>query len=409
MKLTVVIVNYNVKAYLSQCLFSVERAIRGLSAEVIVVDNASTDGSVDELSATFPWVRFIANKENVGFSRANNQAIRESRSEYVLLLNPDTLVGEEVLEACVAFMDSYPDAGGVGVKMLKEDGDFAWESRRGVPTLMTSFYKMVGLCNLFPESRVFGKYYMRYLDKDEVNRIEIISGAFMMLRRSALNEVGLLDETFFMYGEDIDLSYRLLKAGYNNYYLPRPIVHYKGESTQKTSFRYVRNFYNAMLIFYDKHFRRHRWMSWLVRLGIYAMGGVEFFWRQYYRLFKPSQESEAERYKMLVVGSPEMCQQMQQLCERNGLKCTLLPLNPNDEEDHTLPLKQIAGQRGKEVYNYIVFDTEMFAYSDILSFISREHSRKDYEQMHLGLYSMLTETLVFWSKCFTLHPLEEKR
>ena len=210
MKLTVVIVNYNVKSYLHQCLHSVERAIRGMNAEVVVVDNASTDASVEELSASFPWVKFIANTENVGFSRANNQAIRQSKSDYVLLLNPDTVVGEEVLEACVSFMDSHADAGAVGVKMLREDGGFAWESRRGVPTLTTSFYKMVGLCSLFPHSRVFGKYYMRYLDENEVNRIEIISGAFMMLRRSALNEVGLLDETFFMYGEDIDLSYRLL-------------------------------------------------------------------------------------------------------------------------------------------------------------------------------------------------------
>ena len=160
MKLTVVIVNYNVKTYLAQCLHSVSRAIRGLSAEVIVVDNASTDGSVEELSAAYPWVKFIPNTDNRGFSCANNQAIRESASDYVLLLNPDTVVGEEVLEACVAFMDSHPDAGGVGVRMLKDDGSFAWESRRGVPTLMTSFYKMVGLCSLFPQSRIFGKYYI---------------------------------------------------------------------------------------------------------------------------------------------------------------------------------------------------------------------------------------------------------
>ena len=404
MKLTIVIVNYNVKSYLHQCLHSVERAIRGMNAQVVVVDNASTDGSVEELSVLFPWVKFIANTENVGFSCANNQAIRETKSDYVLLLNPDTVVGEEVLEACVAFMDSHADAGAVGVKMLKEDGDFAWESRRGVPTLTTSFYKMVGLCSLFPTSRVFGKYYMRYLDENEVNRIEIISGAFMMLRRSALNEVGLLDETFFMYGEDIDLSYRLLKAGYHNYYLPYPIIHYKGESTQKTSFRYVRNFYNAMLIFYDKHFRNHKWMSWLVRMGIYAMGSVEFSWRQYYRFAARVQENDAERYKMLVIGSTEMCHEMEELCRQNQLKCTLLPLNPHEEEEHTLPLGQIAELRACESSNYVVFDTEMFSYSDILSFIEREHLRKDYEHMHLGLYSMASKALVFWSKCFYLHP-----
>lgn len=403
MKLTVVIVNYNVKSYLCQCLHSVERAIRGLSAEVVVVDNASSDDSVAEVSRLFPWVRVIVNKDNVGFSRANNMAIRESKADYVLLLNPDTIVGEEVLSSCVAFMDRHSDAGAVGVKMLKEDGDFAWESRRGVPTLMTSFYKMIGLCSLFPNSRVFGKYYMRYLDENEVNRIEIVSGAFMMLRRSALNEVGLLDETFFMYGEDIDLSYRLLKAGYQNYYLPQVIVHYKGESTQKTSFRYVQNFYNAMLIFYDKHFRNQRWMSWMVRIGIYAMGGVEYLGRQYGRLATHTQETDSNRYKMLVVGTPEMCQEVESLCIRHRLQYTLLALNPHDEEEHTLPLKSITEYRGKDAYNYIVFDTELFNYSDILSFMQREHLRKDCEQLHLGLYSMMTKTLVFWSKCFPLN------
>ena len=403
MKLTIVIVNYNVKSYLCQCLHSVERAIRGLSTEVVVVDNASSDDSVAEVLRLFPWVRVIANQENVGFSRANNMAIRESKSDYVLLLNPDTIVGEEVLSSCVAFMDNHSDAGAVGVKMLKEDGGFAWESRRGVPTLMTSFYKMIGLCSLFPNSRLFGKYYMRYLDENDVNRIEIVSGAFMMLRRSALNEVGLLDETFFMYGEDIDLSYRLLKAGYQNYYLPQVIVHYKGESTQKTSFRYVQNFYNAMLIFYDKHFRNQRWMSWMVRMGIYAMGGVEYLGRQYGRLATHAQESDSNRYKMLVVGTPEMCQEVESLCIRHRLQYTLLSLNPHDEEEHTLPLKSITEHRGKDAYNYIVFDTELFNYSDILSFMQREHLRKDCEQLHLGLYSMMTKTLVFWSKCFPLN------
>jgi len=402
MKLTVVIVNYNVKTYLAQCLHSVSRAIRGLSAEVIVVDNASTDGSVEELSAAYPWVKFIPNTDNRGFSCANNQAIRESASDYVLLLNPDTVVGEEVLEACVAFMDSHPDAGGVGVRMLKDDGSFAWESRRGVPTLMTSFYKMVGLCSLFPQSRIFGKYYMRYLDENEVNRIDIISGAYMMLRRSALDEVGLLDETFFMYGEDIDLSYRLLKAGYNNYYLPHSIVHYKGESTQKTSFRYVRNFYNAMLIFYDKHFRNQRWMSLLVRLGIYAMGTGEFLGRQYHRLRLGQEESDAERYSMLVVGNNEMCDEVELLCEQHALVCATLPLDPHDEEEHTLPLKRITERLETETYNYVVFDTEQFSYSDILSFMQRESLREDRNRMRLGLYSMQTKDLVFCSKCFSL-------
>ena len=253
-KLTVIIVNYNVKEYLRQCLHSVERALQGMEGEVIVVDNASSDGSVEELAAVYPSVTFIANKDNRGFSCANNQAIRLSKAEYVLLLNPDTIVGEDVLHHCISFMDTHPDAGGVGVKMLADDGRMAWESRRGVPTLMTSFYKMMGLCSLFPKSRVFGKYYMRYLDANEVNRIEIMSGAFMMLRRQALEEIGLLDETFFMYGEDIDLCYRIKKAGWSIvYYGKEKITHFKGASSKRQRPKLIYEFYRAMYIYYKKH------------------------------------------------------------------------------------------------------------------------------------------------------------
>ena len=212
MKLSIVIVSYNVKYYLEQCLRSVMRATTRLQAEVWVVDNASTDGSVEYLQTRFPSVHFVQNADNRGFSAANNQAIRQSQGEYVLLLNPDTIVGEDVLEGCVAFLDAHPQAGAVGVRMLNADGSFAPESRRGVPTPFTSFCKMSGLSRLFPMSTVFGRYYMRYLDANEANRIEIISGAFNMLRRKAIDHVGLLDERFFMYGEDVDLSYRLLQG-----------------------------------------------------------------------------------------------------------------------------------------------------------------------------------------------------
>lgn len=403
MKLTIVIVNYNVKHYLSACLHSVQRALTGIPAEVIVVDNASTDGSVAELSLRFPEVRFIENAENCGFARANNQAIREAKGEYVLLLNPDTVVGEEVLDECVAFMDSHPSAGAVGVKMLKANGGFAWESRRGVPTPLTSFFKMVGLCNLFPKSRLFGKYYMRYLDENDIARIEIVSGAFMVLRRSALDEIGLLDETFFMYGEDIDLSYRLLKGGYQNYYLPCPIVHYKGESTQKTSFRYVRNFYNAMIIFYDKHFgSKHRWMSLLVRMGVCLMGALEFLVRQPKRLDRKA--DDGERYRLLLVGSPEVCGEMETICTRQGISFTTLELDMHDTEERTLPLGRISGYREqmKEAYTHIVFDMELFNYSDVMAFMQREHFRGGDSRMQMGLYLSSAATMVFASDCYKL-------
>ena len=246
MKLSVVIVNYNVKHFLEQCLYSVRRAAEKVqSAEVIVVDNASSDGSVEYIRKRFPDIRLIASNENLGFARANNLAMRESKGEYVLLLNPDTIVAENTFLHFVDFMDKHHDAGACGAYMLHTDGTFALESRRGLPTPFVAFCKMSGLTSLFPKSKIFGRYYMRYLNETKVNPIEIVSGAFMFMRREALDKVGLLDEDFFMYGEDIDLSYRILKGGYRNYFIPSPILHYKGESTKKSSYRYTHTFYQA--------------------------------------------------------------------------------------------------------------------------------------------------------------------
>ena len=254
MKLSVIIVNYNVKFYLEQCLLSVFKATKNIATEVFVVDNHSRDGSVDYLTDRFPAVNIISSNHNLGFARANNIAIRQCSGQYVLLLNPDTIVGENALDEVVAFMDAHPKAGGVGVCMLKVDGTPAMESRRGFPTPLTAFYKMSGLCARFPKSRRFGHYYMGYLPWNSAEKIEVISGAFCMVRHEALDKIGLLDEDFFMYGEDIDLSYRLLKGGYENWYVPARILHYKGESTHKSSFAYVHVFYDAMFIFFRKHY-----------------------------------------------------------------------------------------------------------------------------------------------------------
>ena len=254
MKLSVIIVNYNVKFYLEQCLLSVFKATKNIDTEVFVVDNHSRDGSVDYLTDRFPSVNVISSNHNLGFARANNIAIRQCSGDYVLLLNPDTIVGENALDEVVAFMDAHPKAGGVGVCMLKVDGTPAMESRRGFPTPLTAFYKMSGLCARFPKSRRFGHYYMGYLPWNSAEKIEVISGAFCMVRHEALDRIGLLDEDFFMYGEDIDLSYRLLKGGYENWYVPARILHYKGESTHKSSFAYVHVFYDAMFIFFRKHY-----------------------------------------------------------------------------------------------------------------------------------------------------------
>ena len=245
MKLSVIIVSYNVRQYLTACLDSVAIALEGIESQVFVVDNNSTDDSVEVVRRDYPWVHLINNIENLGFSKANNIAIRKSKAQYVLLLNPDTKVEPETLRGVVDFMDSHPEAGAVGVRMHNADGTLAPESRRAVPTPLVAARKMLGFSK---------RYYMSHLSWDEPSQIQVVSGAFMMLRRKAIDEVGMLDEDFFMYGEDIDLSYRLLKGGWQNWYVPFDIVHYKGQSTQKSDFRYVHVFYQAMLIFFRKHY-----------------------------------------------------------------------------------------------------------------------------------------------------------
>lgn len=278
MKLSVVIVNYNVKHFLEQCLNSVAAAAEHCETEVFVVDNNSVDGSCSMLREKFPWVKLIENKKNYGFSYANNQAIRQSAGEYVLLLNPDTVIEEDTLKSVCDFMDAHPDAGGLGVKMIDGKGRFLPESKRGLPTPQVAFYKIFGLSKLFPKSKKFGKYHLTYLDKDQIHKVDVLSGAFMLLRAETLNKIGLLDETFFMYGEDIDLSYRITLGGYNNYYYPETtIIHYKGESTKKGSVNYVVVFYNAMKIFARKHFSKGKGagtMIFFINLAIYLRAAM---------------------------------------------------------------------------------------------------------------------------------------
>ncbi len=272
MKLSVVIVNYNVKYFLEQCLHAALKSAGKVETDIWVVDNNSVDGSVEMVREKFPSVKVIANKDNKGFSKANNQAIRESTGEYVLLLNPDTVVEEDTFAKVVRFMDEHQDAGGLGVKMIDGSGKFLPESKRGLPTYDVAFYKIFGLSKLFPKSKTFGRYHLGFLDENKIYEVDILAGAFMLLRRSVLNKIGLLDEDFFMYGEDIDLSYRITKEGFKNYYFPETrIIHYKGESTKRTSVNYVFVFYNAMIIFAKKHFSKSNasLFSFFIRIAIY--------------------------------------------------------------------------------------------------------------------------------------------
>lgn len=374
LKLSVIIVNYNVKYYLDQCIRSVLRAFEEMNtpAEIIVVDNHSADGSVDYLEQRypqklFPMVRFVRSAHNLGFARANNIAIRQSRGEYVLLLNPDTIVGEDALKASVDFMDVHEDAGAVGVRMLGAQGRRAMESRRGLPTPMVSFFKMLGFCNRWPHHRLFGKYYMGYLPWDEPSQIEVVSGAYCMLRRKALDEVGLLDEDFFMYGEDIDLSYRVLKGGYHNYYLPVDILHYKGESTQKSSFRYVHVFYEAMLIFFRKHYSGMTFLLSLpIKTAIYAkalmalVGMLSDRMRKSLGFFAPSAEG-VQHY--VFVGSLEMQDACRDIARRLGL----------DAEFHDSEVQEDKSEAiwSEKNDNVLVLDADSMSYADMLKRMSR--------------------------------------
>ena len=277
MKLSVVIVSYNVKHFLFQCLQSVIKATEHIDSEIWVVDNASKDHSVPFIKTHFPSVKVIANEKNVGFSKANNQAIQSATGQYILLLNPDTLVAEDTFQKTISFMDEKPKVGAVGVKMIDGAGNFLPESKRGLPTPIAALSKMTGLNKIFPKSEVFGQYHLKFLDENQNHKINVLCGAYMCIPKSVLDVVGLLDETFFMYGEDIDLSYRIEKGGYDNYYLSdTTIIHYKGESTKKLTANYVKIFYNAMLIFAKKHQTGGtKWFfSFLIKLAIYVRASL---------------------------------------------------------------------------------------------------------------------------------------
>ena len=385
MVLSVIIVNYNVKYYLEQCLESVRRASRGLQVEVFVVDNLSTDGSIAYLKERFPEVIYIENRENVGFARANNQAIRQSSGRYVLLLNPDTIVAEHTFTDFIHFMDQHPEAGGAGAYMLRTDGTFALESRRGLPTPFVAFCKMSGLASLMPKSRVFGRYYMRYLDENQANEIEVISGAFMWLRREALDKAGLLDEDFFMYGEDIDLSYRIVKSGYKNYFLPSLMLHYKGESTEKSSYRYVYTFYQAMQLFFNKHYSHYSFLVSLpISCAIWARSLMAYVGNQFrHRKI----EVRTPAVKMLVVGSAPMLAEVRTILDKyhpGGHHFYL-------EGDATSRPQGHLSYRGNlAAFDMVVYDADSYSYDAMLNLLA---STPD-NTLRLATYSLGSQVLI---------------
>lgn len=370
MKLTVVIVSYNVKFYVEQCLVSLRRALCDLEAEVYVVDNHSKDGSVEYLAKRFPEVHMIDSPHNLGFARANNLAIRKSEAEYVLLLNPDTLVGEDTIKGAVGFMDAHADAGALGVRMLDVSGKSAKESRRGLPSPMVSFYKMVGLCARFPNHPKLGHYYMGNLPWDQPARIEVVSGAFCMLRKKAIDEVGCLDEDFFMYGEDIDLSYRVLKGGYHNYYLPSLILHYKGESTHKSSFRYVHVFYEAMLIFLKKHYASSsKFLTIPIKAAIIGKAIVALVRMQVEKVRKGLgfvvYENVLPYY--IFVGTETMLASCRELVRNKGLSAHFVLCDRTELSAERLQEELAKVKVDGNALTYVTFDAEAYHYQEVFS------------------------------------------
>ncbi len=271
MLLSVIIVNYNVKYFLEQCLCAVQKACKGIEAEVMVIDNNSTDGSCEWLEDKFPFVKFIWQTTNDGFGKANNKALQQATGKYILFLNPDTIVAEDSFTLCLQQMQQDATIGALGVRMIDGSGRFLKESKRGFPTAAASFYKMSGLASLFPKSESFAHYYAGHLEENTVNEVDVLAGAFMMISRKAADITKGFDEDFFMYGEDVDLSYRILKAGLKNIYFPgTTILHFKGESTQKFSASYNQHFYGAMKLFVKKHFAEKKGLVFFTGLAITA-------------------------------------------------------------------------------------------------------------------------------------------
>ncbi|MBX9782337.1 MAG: glycosyltransferase family 2 protein [Chitinophagaceae bacterium] len=321
MQLSIIIVNYNVKYLLEQCLCSVLKAAAGIDTEIFVVDNASTDGSREYLEPIFPGVQFIWNNENPGFAKANNAALKKATGEYVLFLNPDTLVAEDCFLKCIRFMQNHSDAGALGVHMINGNGAFLKESKRSFPSSSVAFYKLIGLSSLFPSSEIFARYHLGHLSEKENHEVEVLSGAFMMVRKQALDITGGFDEHFFMYGEDIDLSYRIQHSihpsnggNYKNYYFSQTtIVHYKGESTKKGSLNYVRLFYKAMNQFVKKHPQEFYsgMFTFFISVAIWCRALLSAVKRVVQYIIPVSKEKEKLPQRIIAAGTGDELKQLQ--------------------------------------------------------------------------------------------------
>lgn len=402
MKLSVVIVNYNVKYYLEQCLYALYKALSGIESEVVVVDNASIDGAESYIAPKFPSLKWIQNTTNAGFSKAANQGILRTTGEYVLLLHPDTLIPDNVLVQCLDFMEKHPEAGAVGVRALHSNGAYAVESRRSSPHPIPLFYKVMGLATLFPQSCIFGRYYCSRVSPLIEQDVDILPGFFTLFRRKAGEEVGFMDEGFYLFGVDIEFSYSLQKLGWKNYYIPTPILHYKGESVNRESFRYNYWFYRSILIFFKKHYVHYNWLSMPIRIGIYVKATSTWLFNQKRRIgrWMGLERRIKKKATFFFIGTTAMLAAGRELCNRRHLNGRFF----NIEEKPSLAdyghneLRRVWDAKTDERTTvYVVYDMDKFTVGKVLEIFSQHPNN----HVRLGTYSLSSPVLLTDRYIFT--------
>ena len=345
MQLSVIILNYNVRYFLEQCVLSVQKALEGIDGEIIVIDNASSDESCEMMKAKFPQIKLIENKDNLGFPKGNNIGVAQAKGEYVCILNPDTVVAEDtffkILNSQLVTRNSQ--LGIIGCKLIDGAGNFLPESKRGVPTPWVAFTKIFGLYKI---SNYFGKYYAQHLSENESGKVDILVGAFMVMKRELYLEIGGFDENCFMYSDDIDLSYLVLKSGKSNYYFHETsVIHYKGESTVRDG-AYMKRFREAMQFFYNKHFKKSWFFDVMMQVGSFVFSLLK----------KSQQKNEVRTIDEYIVFSREN-----------------LELNLSKKAIYLADFNQFVNQPQKNIE--IIFDTTTFSFVEIITFMQLNKSK----------------------------------
>lgn len=358
MQLSVVILNYNVRYFLEQCVLSVQSAIQNLDAEIIVVDNNSPDNSCQMMKERFPNVTLIENKENAGFPKGNNIGVAIAKGEYICILNPDTVVAEDTFEKVLAFAKTITYLGIVGCKLIDGTGNFLPESKRGIPTPFVAFTKIFSLYKIFPSIKAFGKYYASHISENQTGKVEILVGAFMLMKKETYQEVGGFDERYFMYGEDIDLSFSVLKEGKSNYYFHETtVVHYKGESTIKDE-KYLKRFQQGMNLFYEKNMKSSAFFSFFMKIGMFFFSFIKMFQG------KTKPKSKPESY-ILVSDNHFIKEKLQEALKKN-IQITEL------ENQKALFSQTFSKQKPIE----IILDTNYLTFKNSIQLLETHNNKK---------------------------------